>query len=35
MSEILLEAGGTEVSEAEEVPGLMKLAFHGRRHFKK
>lgn len=34
MLEILSEAGGTEVSEAE-VPGLIKLVFHGRRHFKK
>lgn len=35
MSEILLAAGDIEVGKAENIPGLIKLAFHGRGHFKK
>lgn len=33
MSEIVLEAGDIEVSKAENIPGLINLAFYGRRHF--
>lgn len=34
MSEIFLEAGDIEVNKIEKVPGLMRLALYGRRHFK-